>query len=116
MGLDLLLLVINTALGTLATSGKVPQSVAQLVAALGPIITNAINAIKGGQGNLQNAVVALGALAGTIEVLKAQTNLDPDILAQINVYDQAIQAGINGYLASKNGVDLSALGPVEPIK
>lgn len=115
MGIDLILLVINAALGSLSASGKVPANVTQLVAALGPVIVNAVNAIKGGQGKVNDVVTALGALSGVLAILKSQTNLDPEILSQIDVYDQAVQAGITEYLDSKNGVDLSKLSPVAPI-
>ena len=115
MGLDLLLMVINAALGSLASSGKIPQLAASLVGQLGPIITNAITAIKGGTGKVADVATALGALSGTIQILKAQTNLDPTVLTEIAVYDEAIQAGIASYLDAKSGVDLTKLGPIAPI-
>lgn len=115
MGIDLILLVINAALGSLSASGKIPSTITQLVASLGPIVGNAITAIQSGNGKLADVVTALGSLSGILAVLKAQTGLDPAVLTQINVYDQAVQAGIAAYIDSKSGVDLSKLGPVAPI-
>lgn len=115
MGIELILLVVNAALAGLTGSGQVPATVTNLVAALGPIIANAIKNIQSGQGKLDDVVTALGALSGVIAVLKAQTNLDPAILSQVDAYDQAVKAGISGYLDSKSGVDLTKLGAVAPI-
>lgn len=115
MGLSLLLLLVNTGLGALASSGKIPQLAAQLVSGLSPIVANAITSIESGSGKLQDAVVALGALSGAIQFIKAQANTDPEVLNLIDNYDKAVQAGINGYIASKDGVDLNALGAVKPI-
>lgn len=115
MGLDLLLMVINAALGALSGSGKIPPIVINLVSALGPIITKAITAIQGGQGAVADVVTALGSLSGILAVLKAETGLDPAVINQINVYDQAVQAGIAAYLDSKSGVDLTKLSPLSPI-
>lgn len=115
MGFSLVLLVVNTALQALASSGKIPMSVSSLVTALGPIVGTAITNIENGTSKLGDVVTALGAMSAALAVLKAQTGLDPAILDQINVYDQAVQAGISGYLDSKNGVDLSKLSPVAPI-
>jgi drug/metabolite transporter (DMT)-like permease len=113
MGIDLVLLVINAALAGLGP--RVPALVATLIQQLGPVIGNAITAIRSGQGKLEDVVTAIGALSGVIAVLKAQTGLDPEVLAQINAYDEAVKAGIAGYLDSKSGVDLSKLGPVASI-
>jgi basic membrane lipoprotein Med (substrate-binding protein (PBP1-ABC) superfamily) len=113
MGIDLILLVVNAALAGLG--GRVPSSVTSLIQALGPVISNAIKSIQSGQGKLDDVVTALGALSGVIAVLKQQTGLDPEVLAQVDAYDQAVKAGIAGYLDSKSGVDLSKLGPVAPI-
>jgi len=115
MGIDIVLLVINAALGALTSSGKVPSVVEQLVSSLGPVIEKAIQGIQSGSGKLEDVVTALGSLSGVIGVLKSQTGLDPAILAQVNVYDQAIQQGTAGYLDSKSGIDLSKLGTVAPI-
>jgi len=115
MGLDLILLVVTTALSSLSASGKIPATIATLVSSLAPIIGNAIKAIQGGQGKVQDAVTALGALSGVIAVLKSQTNLPADVLAELDVYNTAVQAGITGYLDSKTGIDLSKLGTVDPI-
>jgi hypothetical protein len=115
LGIDLILLVVNAALAGLTSSGQVPSLVTSLVGALGPVIGNAIKSIQSGQGKLEDVVTALGALSGVIAVLKQQTGLNPEVLAQIDAYDQAVKAGIAGYLDSKSGVDLSKLGPVAPI-
>lgn len=115
MGIDLIIMVINAALGSLSASGKIPQSISSIVASFGPIISNVVTSLQSGQGKTADVVTALGALSGVLAILKAQTTLDPEVLNQINVYDQAVQAGIAGYLDSKNGVDLSKLGPVAPI-
>ncbi len=112
MGIDLILLVVNAALTGLTSSGQVPAVVTSLVSALGPVIGNAIKSIQSGNGKLQDVVTALGALSGVIAVLKQQTGLSPDLLSQIDAYDQAVKAGIAGYLDSKSGVDLTKLGPV----
>lgn len=108
-------MVINAALGSLSASGKIPQSLVSLVGSLSPIVGTAITALQSGQGKVADVVTALGSLSGILAVLKAETGLDPAVLDQINVYDQAVQAGIAGYLDSKNGVDLSKLGPIAPI-
>lgn len=115
MGIDLILLVVNAALAGLTGSGQVPAVVTSLVAALGPVIGNAIKAIQSGQGKLEDVVTGLGALSGIIAVLKQQTNLSPELLDQINAYDAAVKAGISGYLDSKSGIDLTKLGPIAPI-
>lgn len=115
MGIDIVLLVLNAALGSLAASGKIPQSAASLTSALGPIIAAAIARLQTGQGKVDDVVTALGALNATLEVLKAQTGLDADTLNQIQVYSNAVQQGMTEYLDSKAGIDLSKLSPVAPI-
>lgn len=113
--MGLLLMVVNAAIGALSASGKIPANISSLITALSPVVGTAITALQSGQGKVADVVTALGSLSGVLAVLKAETGLDPAVLDQINVYDQVVQAGIAGYLDSKNGVDLSKLGPIAPI-
>ena len=110
-----ILLVLNTALGALAATGTVPAVVATLVAALSPIIADAISRIQSGQGKVSDVVTALGAMNAIIEAVRKQTNVDPKVLEAVEVYSTAVQMGMNEYLDSKSGVDLTKLTPVAPI-
>lgn len=100
---------------TALSGGAIPSNIATLITSLDSVVLPAIQNIASGQGKLQDVITALGTLTGVIGVLKQQTNLDPKVAAQINALDVAVQAGINAYLQAQVGVDLTKLGPVQPI-
>ena len=113
--LPIILTLANIALASLQQAGVIPAGTGSLITQLEGIIAPAIATIASGQAKLTDVVTALGTLSGVIQILKKQPNLPAEVLDKINAIDLAVQAGIAAFLDSKNGVDLSKLGPVDPI-
>lgn len=99
----------------LSSRGTIPVAASSLFTSLSPILSAAIERIRSGQGKLYDVVTALGAMCAGIQVLKAANLGDAALLAEIDVYDKALQEGIAAFLDSKAGIDLTKLGPVEAI-
>src|SRR5271170_390679 len=112
--LTIVVSLLNLALSALS-GGVIPANIASLITSLDTIVLPALQSIASGQGKLQDVITALGTLTGVIGVLKQQTNLSPEVAAQVAALDTAVQAGITQYLQAQTGVDLTKLGPVAPI-
>lgn len=119
-----------------------PLAIFQLIAAIGPIVTAAlqgsgvipanygalVTAIENAVGqfgtaisNTQtgqldvNAITILTGISAAVSVLQAETSLSPSILALVNAFDKAVTAGLTAYSAAQTKVDPSTLNPIAPI-
>lgn len=115
-----MLTTILTILGTLAptilqNAGVIGAGTTTLITnLLGPIETLIAN-LKAGQSATQDGLAALAAMAGVIAVLKANTNLSPAILTQIQNVDLDVQAALAGYASAEAGYNAGLFAQIAPV-
>ncbi len=119
-----------------------PLAIFQLIAAIGPIVTAAlqaggaipanygalVTAIENAVGqfgtaisNAQtgqldvNAITILTGISAAVSVLQAETGISPAALGLVNAFDRAVTAGLTAYQAAEKKVDPTTLGPIAPV-
>lgn len=105
----------QVALVALQTAGVLTPGTTTLITSLMGSVSPLITSLLSGQSKTQDLMAVLGTLSAVLATLKAQTNLDPKILTQIQTLDEGLQAAAAAFIASKAGVDLTVLTPIEPI-
>ena len=115
-----MLATILTILGTLVptilnNAGVIGTKTTTLITnLLGPVST-LISNLMAGQSKTQDGLAVLGAMAGVVATLKADTNLSPAVLTQIGNIDSDIQAALVAYVNAEKGLDLSIYAQIAPV-
>lgn len=94
----------------LANSGVIGAPTASLITNLLGPVESLFAAIKSGNTATTDALAALAALSGTIQVLKQNTSLSPTVLTEINGLDQDVQKALADYALAQGGYN-AALYP-----
>lgn len=81
---------------------------------LGPVET-LISNLQSGKSTTQDGLAALAAMAGVIAVLKANTSLPPDVLAQITNVDADVQSALAGYAVAQAGYNAGLYVQIAPV-
>lgn len=99
----------------LSNAGVIGTSTSSLITnLLGPIET-LFASLKSGNSTTTDALAALAALYGTIQVLKQNTKLSPTVLAEINGLDLDVQKALANYAAAQGGYDASLYPQLPPV-
>lgn len=105
--------LIELAANVILAAIPITTAFAPLVAALEAGINPLITAINAGSTTTTDVMAGYATLIALITTLKAQTNLDPTVLAKLNEYLTAAENGTQAALAvAATGYNASALTPV----
>lgn len=105
----------NVALTALGTSGVIPANSAVIAAGVEAAINPLLNAIDGHAPVASDIQAGYGALIGGLSILKSQTGIDPALLAKINEYLLAAQAGLAAYMTEQAGFNASLFVVNDPL-
>ena len=97
----------NVALTALGTSGIVPANSAVIASGVEAALNPLLSAIQGKSPVATDIQAGYGALIGGLNILKDQTGIDPTLLAKINEYLLAAQAGLAAYMTEQAGFNAS---------
>ena len=111
-----ILMIVATLVPTiLANSGVIGTPTASLITNLmGPIET-LFAGIKSGNSTTADALAALAALSGTIQVLKQNTSLAPSVLSVINGLDLDVEKALADYALAQGGYTASLYAQIAPV-
>jgi len=115
-----MLTTILTILGTLVptilqNAGVLGASTTTLISnLLGPVLT-LIGNLKSGQSASQDGLAVLGAMAGVVAVLKANTNLPATVLTEVGNIDLDVQKALTAYVTAEGGLDLTRYAQIAPV-
>ena len=93
----------NVALTVLGGVGVVPAGSAAIASGVEASLNPLLNAIQGKAPVAADIQAGYGALIGSLNVVKAQTGLDPALLAKIDEYLLASNAGLAAYMTEQSG-------------
>lgn len=112
----LLLGVIESA-GNTATELLIPGGAAfePLLAELEGAVNPLLLSIGTKQTTTSEAMIAFGTTIGILNILKNKPGVPANLLAKIDEYLAASQAGLAAYLLASKGFDASEFAPVTPI-
>ncbi len=113
---------IISAIGPILTSalqiaGVIPANYAPLVTGLETSIGEfgqAITSSSTGQFNVNLGTILTG-ISAAVSVLQAETTLDPAVLTLVNALDKAVGAGFTAYQQALTTVNPSTLAPITPV-
>lgn len=108
--------ILGTLLPTiLANRGIIGANTDTLITSLMGPITALIADFKAGNTKTENALAALGALAGVVAVLQANKTLPAAVLSEINDVDLDIQAALTAYVTAGAGYNPLAYAPIAEV-
>jgi hypothetical protein len=96
----------NVALTVLGGDGIVPAGSAAIASGIEAAVNPLINSIQGKASTATDIQAGYGALIGGLSILKSQTGIDPALLAKIDEYLLAAQAGLTAYMTEQAGFNL----------
>ena len=101
-----MLATILTLIGTLvpsilANNGVIGTNTQNLITGLMTPLEGLLANLKAGTTKTADGLAVLAAIQGVINVLKATTNLPPDMLTQINNLDADVQAALTAYARAR---------------
>lgn len=115
-----MLTTILTILGTLvpailANTGVIGAGTSTLISSLFAPVSALLTSIASGQSKTQDALSALGAMAGVIAVLKATPNMPAAELTKIGNIEADVQAALAAYVKAEGGLDLTIYSQIAPV-
>ena len=99
----------------LANSGVIGTQTSSLITNLLGPVENLFAALKSGNSTTTDALAALAALSGTIQVLKQNTSLSPTVLTEINGLDLDVQKALADYALAQGGYNASLYPQIAPV-
>lgn len=115
MNFQLIVVILESALGILTANKTIPQSVLPIVSTITGLIPTLIAAFHGGSGAKVQTTAVLVALEASVSSLKANTDLSPEALAKVDSLLSAVQAAIAADSEAQQVVDVSRLTGIEPV-
>ncbi len=97
----------NVALTALGANGVIPSNSAVIASGVEAAINPLLAAIQGKATAATDIQAGYGALIGGLSILKTQTGIDPALLAKIDEYLSAAQAGLAAYMTEQAGFNAS---------
>ena len=97
----------NVALTVLGGAGIIPANSAAIASGVEASLNPLLSAIQGNAPTVTDIQAGFGALIGSLTILQSQTGLDPAILAKVNEYLLAAQAGFAAYMTEQAGFNAS---------
>lgn len=99
----------------LANSGVIGTGVSTLISSLFTPVAALFTSIASGATKTQDALTALGAMAGVIAVLKATPNMPAAVLTEIGNIELDVQAALAAYVKAEGGLDLTVYAQIAPV-
>lgn len=86
-----------------------------LIASLTAPVAGVLATITSGGTKTQDALAALGAMQGVINVLKGTPNMPAETLTTIGNVEADVQAALAAYVKAEGGLDLTVYQQIAPI-
>lgn len=99
----------------LANSGVIGSATSTLIQNLLTPVAALFANLAVGQSKVQDGLAVLGAMAGVIAVLKANTTLPAAVLTQIANVDSDVQAALAAYMVAEGGLNLAIYQQITPV-